>query len=497
MEAIRDGTTRFVPKRWENTYFRWMENLRDWTVSRQLWWGHRIPAWHCVDCEEVIVRRDEPAHCPSCGGAVTPDQDVLDTWFSSALWPFSTLGWPEDTEDFRKFYPTSVLVTGYDIISFWVARMMKMGLHFTPHAPFSDIVIHGLIRSADDGRKMSKSLGNAVDPLDLVARYGADSLRLALLQAAAPGHDIPFDEAWVDAARRFGNKLWNASRFVIEHAGVGDVPVTGGYPDNPGPEDAWILSRLADVTAEYDRLSDEYRYSDAVGLLYNFAWSELFDWYLEMAKTALRDDDRAEATRQTLGVVLRDLIKLFHPIIPFVTEELWSELGDGSLLISARWPEPPTFAGPDSFEELRELVVGVRRFRSDHQLSPRTSLTVLLDDPDEIAEPWWVSQLENLVRVSVVTGSLPEPKAAHARLTAGRVQGFIPLAGLIDVAAERPRLEKAIADTTSALDVSRTKLANASFRERAPAEVVSKEEAKAAEHEAKLEKLSAQLAELG
>ena len=237
-------------------------------------------------------------------------------------------------------------MTGYDIISFWVARMMKMGLHFTPSAPFSDIVIHGLIRSADDGRKMSKSAGNAIDPLDLVAHYGADSLRLALLNAAAPGHDIPFDEEWVDAARRFGNKLWNASRFVIEHAGAANVPVTGGYPDEPGPEDAWVLSRLAAVTAEYDRLSDEYRYSDAVGLLYNFAWSEVFDWYLEMAKTALRDDARAETTRKTLGVVLRDLIKLFHPIIPFVTEELWKELGDGSLLITAVGPSRPPSRGP-------------------------------------------------------------------------------------------------------------------------------------------------------
>ena len=497
MEAVRDGSTRFVPKRWENTYFRWMENLRDWTVSRQLWWGHRIPAWHCVDCDEVVVARDEPEDCPVCGGAVTPDEDVLDTWFSSALWPFSTLGWPEDTDDLRRFYPTSVLVTGYDIISFWVARMMKMGLHFTQSAPFSDIVIHGLIRSADDGRKMSKSSGNAVDPLDLVARYGADSLRLALLKAAAPGHDIPFDEEWVDAARRFGNKLWNASRFVIEHAGAVNVPVSGGYPDEPGPEDAWVLSRLAAVTAEYDRLSDEYRYSDAVGLLYNFAWSEVFDWYLEMAKTALRDDARAETTRQTLGVVLRDLIKLFHPIIPFVTEELWKELGDGSLLITARWPEPPTVQGPGSFDELRDLVVGVRRFRSDHQLSPRTSLTVLLDDPDEIAESWWLSQLEGLARVSVASGRVPDSKAGHARVAAGRVQAVIRLAGLIDVAAERPRLEKAIADTTSLLDKSLAKLANASFLDRAPAEVVSREEAKATEHEARLEKLSAQLAELG
>ena len=494
--AVRDGATRFVPKRWENNYHHWMENLRDWCVSRQLWWGHRIPAWYCVDCEEVIVGREDPSECPSCGGDVRPDEDVLDTWFSSALWPFSTLGWPDDTADMRKFYPTNVLVTGYDIIYFWVARMMKMGLHFPGPAPFSDIVIHGLIRSLD-GRKMSKSSGNALDPLELVERYGADSLRLALLQSAAPGHDIPFDEAWVDAARRFGNKLWNAARFVIEHAGVADVPVDGGYPDDPGPEDAWVLSRLASVKVEYDRLSDEYRYSDGVGLLYNFAWSEVFDWYLEMAKTALRDDERASATRQTLGVVLRDLLKLFHPIMPFLTEDLWSALGDGSLLITASWPEPPEVSGPEGFDSLRDLVVGVRRFRSDHRLSPRAGLSLLLDDPDGVTAPWWLAQLESLTAVSVVLDAVPESKAGHARITAGSVQGFIPLEGVIDVEAERPLLQKAISETRGLLEKSRGKLANVAFRAKAPADVVASEEAKAAELEAGLEKLTAQLAELG
>ena len=496
IDAVRDGATRFVPKRWENNYFHWMENLRDWCVSRQLWWGHRIPAWYCVDCEEVIVAREDPDECPSCGGEVRPDEDVLDTWFSSALWPFSTLGWPDDSADMRKFYPTNVLVTGYDIIYFWVARMMKMGLHFPGPTPFSDIVIHGLIR-LPDGSKMSKSSGNALDPLELVERYGADSLRLALLQSAAPGHDIPFDETWVDAARRFGNKLWNATRFVVEHAGVGDVPVDGGYPEDPGPEDAWVLSRLAAVTAEYDRLSDEYRYSDAIGLLYNFAWSEVFDWYLEMAKTVLAGDDRASVTRQTLGVVLRDLLKLFHPIIPFLTEELWSTLGDGSLLITASWPEPPVVSGPESFDALRDLIVGVRRFRSDHQLSPRADLTLLLDDPDQVAAPWWVAQLEALAAASVVLESVPDSGAGHARITAGSIQGFIPLAGVIDVEVERPRLEKAISETRLLLEKSRGKLGNAAFRNKAPVAVVAREDAKAAEFETKLEKLTSQLAELG
>jgi valyl-tRNA synthetase len=494
--AVRDDTSRFIPKRWEKNYFHWMENLRDWCVSRQLWWGHRIPAWYCVDCDEVVVAREDPAACPSCGGEVRPDEDVLDTWFSSALWPFSTLGWPEQTADLEKFYPTSVLVTGYDIIYFWVARMMKMGIHFPGAPPFGDIVIHGLIRSPD-GRKMSKSSGNALDPLELVERYGADSLRLALMQSAAPGHDIPFDEDWVDAARRFGNKLWNAAKFAVEHAGVAGVPVDGGYPSEPGPEDAWVLSRLASVAAEYDRLCEEYRFSDGVGLLYNFAWSEVFDWYLEMAKPVLRDDERAASTRQSLGVVLRDLFKLFHPIIPFLTEELWSALGDGSLLATASWPAPPQVSSPEAFDELRDLVVAIRRFRSDHQLSPRRELTLLLDDPEGAAAPWWVAQLESLAAATVSVGAVPESVAGHARLTAGRMQGFIPLGGLIDVAEERPRLEKSIAETSDLLARSQSKLANESFRSKAPPEVVAKEQAKADELASKLEKLGSQLAELG
>ena len=496
IDAVRDGTSRFVPKRWENSYFNWMENLRDWTISRQLWWGHRIPAFYCDDCDDVIVARDDPDECPTCGGPVRADEDVLDTWFSSALWPFSTLGWPDDTPDMRRFYPTNVLVTGYDIIYFWVARMMKMGLHFPGEAPFTDIVIHGLIRSAVDGRKMSKSLGNALDPLEMVEAFGADSLRLALMQAAAPGQDIPFDEAWVDAARRFGNKLWNAARFVIEHHGISGVPSTGGYPDDPGPEDAWILSRLAEITDGYDRLSDEYRYSDAVGMLYNFAWSEVFDWYLEMAKTSLQDPQREAATRATLGVVMRDLLKLFHPIIPFLTEDLWSRLGDGSLLITAPWPEPPRVQGPSTFDDLRELVVGVRRFRSDHQLSPRARLDLRLDDPDGVADGWWLEQLSVLAGVAVAHGA-PDPVAGHARIPAGTVQGFIPLAGVIDIEAERPRLEKAIAEAKALVERSAKKLSNENFTNRAPVDVVAAERRKLSEQEAKLGKLTTQLAELG
>ena len=496
IDAVKDGRARFIPKRWENNYFHWMENLRDWCISRQLWWGHPIPAWYCDECDETIVAEEQPGTCPACGSsALTPDEDVLDTWFSSQLWPFSTMGWPEQTDDLATYYPTSVLVTGFDIIYFWVARMMMMGLHFTGEPPFADISIHGLIRTPD-GRKMSKSSGNALDPLDLVERYGADPLRLSLIQAAAPGHDVPYDEAWTDAARRFGNKLWNALRFAVEHMDIRDVPADGGYPDDPGPEDAWILERLAAVTAEFDRLFDEYRFSDAYGLLYNFAWAEVFDWYLEMAKTPLRDEGRAPATRATLGAVLRDLLKLFHPAIPYLTEELWSELGDGTLLATSSWPAPPVVAGPTSMATLQDLVARLRRFRSEHQISPKTPIEITMGDPDGVAEPWWAQHLTALAGCTVVEGE-SESGGAVSRVIAGSVQAFIPLSGLVDVDAERTRIEKAISDAEADLARSNAKLSNPKFRDRAPADVVAGEEAKVAAASERLTKLGAQLAELG
>jgi valyl-tRNA synthetase len=493
IDVVKDGRMRFVPTRWENNYFRWMENLRDWTISRQIWWGHRIPAWTCGDCGEVIVAMEDPTECRCGSTELAQDPDVLDTWFSSALWPFSTLGWPDDTPDLRTFYPNSVMVTGYDIIYFWVARMIKMGLHFMGEIPYPDVVIHGLIRAAD-GRKMSKSLGNAVDPLDIVAEHGADPLRLALIQAAAPGQDIPFQVETVEAARRFGNKVWNALRFALPH--VADVPPDGGYPDDPGPEARWILARLHMVTSEVDALLDEYRFSDAYGLLYNFAWSEVFDWYLELSKTPLRSDDAGE-TAATLGVVLRDLLKLFHPVIPYLTEELWGELVGEGLLAGATWPTPPAYEPPDGFETFRELVVGIRRFRAEHQLAPRHPLDVVLVDPGGIAARWWGPQFEALAGVAPGSADAAPTGGGHTRIIAGTTQAFISLAGIVDVNAERERLSKALADATRALGASEKKLANPQFVEKAPDDVVAKERAKAAELGERVAKLQAQLEDLG
>jgi len=496
--AITSGRTRFVPKRWEKNYFHWMENLHDWCVSRQLWWGHRIPAWYCDACGETIVSMEDPTEC-SCGERqLRRDEDVLDTWFSSALWPFSTLGWPEETDDFAGFYPTSTLVTGFDIIFFWVARMMMLGLQFTGDAPFTDIVIHGMVRDNATGKKMSKSAGNALDPLELIEEYGADSVRLALIQAAAPGHDVPFQTGWVDAARRFGNKLWNATRFTVEFMQVNRVPIEGGYPEQPGPEGAWILSRLGEVSAEVDRLLDDYRLSDAYSVLYNFAWSEVFDWYLEMVKTIAKDDDRADTMRQTLGVVVRDVLKLFHPAIPFVTEELWSHMAQGpDLLVTARWPQIPRYDSPAHVDSLQELVTEVRRFRSQHQIGRRIDIAVTVVSSDEPLPEWWLDQLAALANCSPSNGHRPESTAGHTRLSSSGVEAYIALDGLVDVEAERPRIEKAIADLEASIGRSRAKLDNPDFTRRAPAEVVAQEKRRLDEVEAELLKAQHQLQELG
>jgi valyl-tRNA synthetase len=492
VEAVADGLTRFVPKRWEKNYFHWMENLRDWCISRQIWWGHRIPAWYCDDCGETIVAREDPSAC-SCGStSLRQDDDVLDTWFSSALWPFTTLGWPEATADLDRFYPNAVLITGFDIIYFWVARMMQMGLHFMGDVPFADAIIHGLVRDTS-GRKMSKSIGNAIDPLDVIDEHGADPLRLALIQAAAPGHDVPFDIEWVEGARKFGNKLWNAVRLVLQH--TGGVPAAGGYPERPGEIDAWMLSRLGEVVGRFDELCDDYRLSDAFGYLYNFAWSEVFDWYLEMAKTPLRDESRAEGTRQVLGVVLRDLLKLFHPAIPFLTEELWSEMStDGGLLAGSSWPNVPRYEAPTGIDTLQELVTGVRRFRAEHGLAPRKVLTILIAGDRQ--ERWWQEQLSTLGFVEPRFDGDPANRSGFARIVAGPVQGFIPLSGLIDIESERARLEKAIVAANASLTSVEAKLANESFRAKAPETIVQKELAKAEALLRTVEKLRAQLDEL-
>ena len=497
VEVVREDRARFVPKRWERNYFRWMENLEDWCISRQLWWGHRIPAWYCEADGEVTVAVSRPPGCAKCGSErLRPEEDVLDTWFSSALWPFSTLGWPEETADLERFYPTDVLVTGYDIIFFWVARMLKMGMQFAEDVPFREIVIHGLVR-ASDGRKMSKSLNNIVDPFEMIEQYGADALRLSLLQSASPGHDVPFDVSWVDAARRFGNKLWNATKFALIHLPAGSVPESGGYPDDPGPVDRWILARLGEVAARFDELSDAHRLSDAFSLMYSFAWSEVFDWYLEMSKPVLAaGGPEAEPVIRTLGVVMRDLLKFFHPAIPFVTEELYSHLvGDGLLIVSS-WPDVPSYAAPDGMETLQDLITALRASRSYHGWSAREELNAVVHDPDGAWRDWWAPQLASLAGVDARVGGPPE-SSGYLQVAAGPLEAYVEVRGVIDIEAEQERLGRRLQKARAELQQSEAKLSNPSFRSRAPGEVVAREEQKAVASRALVDRLVAQLEALG
>ncbi len=498
VEAVRSDLSGFVPRRWEKNYFHWMENLQDWCISRQLWWGHRIPAWYCDQDGAVIVANEPPDECDRCGNrTLRPEEDVLDTWFSSALWPFSTLGWPASTSDLQRFYPTDVLVTGYDIIYFWVARMLKMGMEFVEDVPFREIVIHGLVR-ASDGRKMSKSLNNIVDPMEMIDLYGADALRLSLLQAASPGQDVPFDVQWVDAARRFGNKLWNATKFALLHLERGSVPPTAGYPENPGPIDSWILGRLSEVGDRLDALLDAHRLADAYSLLYSFTWSEVFDWYLEMAKPVLAEGGpAADTTRRTIGVALRDVLKYFHPAIPFLTEELYSHLVADELLITSPWPQIPRYRIPEGVHSLQELVSSLRKFRSAHGIPARHELRPILHDPDGVSSDWWFPQLAALAGAVAVTAPHPPQDPGFLRVEAGAVEAFVPFEGLIDVEAERERLRRRITQVRGDLDQAERKLSNQSFRLRAPTEIVEREEARAAEAGKLLRTLTEQLRDLG
>lgn len=491
VSAVQEQRCRFVPSRWEKSYFHWMENLRDWCISRQIWWGHRIPAWYCQDCEQITVSRADPDRCRECGsGALQQDSDVLDTWFSSALWPFSTLGWPEQTTDLERFYPNTVLVTGFDIINFWVARMLMMGLHFLSEVPFTTTVVHGLVRDVT-GRKMSKSLGNTIDPLEIIEQEGADPLRLALLQSTNLGQDIPFDPDWVKGARKFGNKLWNAVRFTITQLGNQRPPPQGGYSEHPAPAAAWILSRLGEVAARFDRACDQYRFSEAFSLLYNFTWSEVCDWYLEMSKIEMARPDPDPTIAQTLGLVMRDLLKLWHPAIPFLTEELWGELVGVGLLAGSDWPEVPPYSGPEQMEDLMELITGVRRFRSEHEISPKETLRLGWLDRQTRSPDWATALVAGLANVETHSLEKP-PETGHAWIPTSSVEGFLALTGVVDLEVLRASLDRQRQSLQSEIVRSKGKLNRPQFVEKAPAEIVAKERNKLAEFSLRMERIQQQ-----
>jgi valyl-tRNA synthetase len=489
-DAVRAGETEFVPASMAERYFDWVDDMHDWCISRQLWWGHRIPVWYGPDGETVVPGPDED---PPSGDGWRQDEDVLDTWFSSALWPASTLGWPDETRDLATYYPTSVLVTGYDIIFFWVARMMLFCTYIQPQVPFRQVAITGLVRDGR-GRKMSKSNGNVVDPLDWMNRYGADALRWTLARGANPGVDVPVSEEWVQGSRNFVNKLWNATRFAL----MNGARVDDRLPDDLSVPDRWILSRLAAVRAEVDELFENYEFAKVCDSLFHFAWDELFDWYLELAKVPLRegpesDEAAAERTRLVLGHCFDTLLRLLHPLLPFVTETLWRAVTGGETVVRAEWP---TAAGrPDAAAEaelvrFQELVAEVRRFRTQQGLQPgrKVPATLIGDLRD------WAPYLGALADLQVsAAAQMPEGLDV---LTASGSQVGLDLSGTIDREAEKARLEKHLAAAEKERDQTGRKLANDGFLAKAPEPVVTSMRQRFQAAEAEIDRLEEQLRRL-
>ena len=472
IKVVEDDEIRFIPKNWEKTYFEWMYNIQDWCISRQQWWGHRIPAWydaeqnHYVGTSEVNVREK---YGLKDSIKLTQDEDVLDTWFSSALWPFSTLGWPEDTEDLNSYYPTTLLVTGFDIIFFWVARMIMMGLYTMESIPFKDILIHGLVRDSQ-GRKMSKSLGNTMDPLELSEKHGADALRFSLIEKANPGQDVPFDEEWTVSAKKFGNKIWNAAKFVHLYT---DESTPSEISSVSLIENKWIISRFNDTLEEFNELFEKYKISDAYKLLYNFLWSELFDWYFEFSKNLFNDEDNKNETQIVLKSIFLESLKLLNPAMPHITEEIWSSFNK-DYIIENTWPSTFHEESGDIFEieNLKEIITKIRNFKSTYNL--KNSLAIDLYSLSTYPD-WFVNQLEKTanVNISVIESSLEE----------GVVLSFqsndfvlsLLANNYIDVESEIKRLKKKKSELNKSLEISNNRLTNEKFLQNAKQELIDQE----------------------
>ena len=498
--AVVKGETRIIPQVWENTYFEWMNNIRDWCISRQIWWGHRIPAWFCDSCNEVVVSTEPVTRCPGCGGAsVRQETDVLDTWFSSALWPFSTLGWPKKTKDLEVFYPTSVLVTGFDILFFWVARMMMMGLKFMGDVPFRDVYIHALVRDAE-GQKMSKSRGNVIDPLEVIEKFGTDAFRFTLAAFAAQGRDIRLSEDRISGNRNFANKIWNASRFTLTNLQGYDPKKPAGKADLT-LADQWILSRVNRTVAAVREALDGYKFNEAASAVYQFLWHEFCDWYIELIKPALyqdQDPGRKWVAQDVLARVLDRSLRLLHPFMPFITEEIWQTLpgNEGSIMVAEfpRFRQDEVYPGEEARMELLMKVIGaVRNMRSEMEIAPAKKVEVILycQNPEilkVLREHRTYS--ENLARIETIVfqSEGPKPKASATSIVE-EVEVFLPLRGLINLDEEERRLQKDLTKASEDLSRAQRKLQNQDFVGRARPEAVEKEREKAktlTEKEAKL-----------
>ena len=472
IQVVEDDEIRFIPKNWEKTYFEWMYNIQDWCISRQQWWGHRIPAWyddeknHYVGTSEVNVREK---YGLKDDVQLTQDEDVLDTWFSSALWPFSTLGWPDDTEDLKSYYPTTLLVTGFDIIFFWVARMIMMGLYTMENIPFKDILIHGLVRDSQ-GRKMSKSLGNTMDPLELSEKHGADALRFSLIEKANPGQDVPFDEEWTVSAKKFGNKIWNAAKFVHLYT---DESTPSEISTISLIENKWILSRFNETLEEFNELFEKYKISDAYKLLYNFLWSELFDWYFEFSKNLFNDKDKKIETQTVLKSIFLESLKLLNPAMPHITEEIWSSFNE-NYIIDNSWPTKYQQESVDIFEieNLREIITKIRNFKSTYNLKNSLSIDLY---PASSYPDWFINQLEKTANVTISTVENNVKEGVVLSFQSNEFEFSILANKYIDVENEIKRLNKKREELSKSLEISNQRLNNDKFVENAKQELIDQE----------------------
>jgi valyl-tRNA synthetase len=515
LEAVRSGRIQIVPDHFTKVYYNWLENIQDWCISRQLWWGHRIPVWYCKECREITVTQTDPTACAHCGSTnIEQDPDVLDTWFSSALWPFSTLGWPDETPDYQYFYPTTMMETGYDILFFWVARMIMFGLEFTGNIPFSQVYLHGLIRD-EHGRKMGKSNNNVIDPLVVMDEMGTDALRFSLLVGSTPGKDMNVTTKQVEPSRNFINKVWNASRFIITSLDkIEDFPTS---EPNWTLADSWIWARVQELVRNVERLFQTYQYSEAGRQIYDFFWSEFADWYIEVAKLQLLEGgDRAYYTASTLIRVLDLCLRLLHPFTPFITEEIWGNLRKVVLnnhltdlaaewadaLIVSSWPEIQQAEGWEDecvtdFNLIQETIRSIRNIRSEKNVKPGKRIPALLAAGEKTDI---FRQQKNIISALAqldpnkfeIATNLPPKGENQIAIAIGSVEIYLPLEGLVDTGEERERLNKALSEAES--QASRLeKLLSSSFAERAPEDIVQKEKDKLAGYQETVEKLKKQL----
>ena len=502
IEVVKDGRIKFVPERFTKTYMNWMENVHDWCISRQLWWGHRIPAWYCDDCGKITVSRTDPCECEHCHSKnIHQEEDVLDTWFSSALWPFSTMGWPDKTPELDYWYPTSVMVTGYDIIFFWVARMIFSGMEQMKKEPFHTVFIHGLVRDSQ-GRKMSKSLGNGIDPLEMAEKYGADALRFNLITGNSPGNDMRFYVEKCEAMRNFCNKIWNASRFVMMNLTVED----NHLPEALETEDKWILSKLNRVVKEVCDNMDSFELGVAAGKIYDFIWDDYCDWYIELTKPRLNGDDEAakESAQRVLLYVLVEILKLLHPFMPFITEEIWQALPhEGDALMMQSYPEySEKLNFPEdeaNFGMVMDAIKAVRARRSEMNVPPsrKSHLIIVTDKAKAFTDgEKFICKLAYASGVEV-RAELPESTDGMVSVITDNARMFMPMAELVDLEKERARMEKELANAKKQRDGQNAKLANENFVSRAPEKVVNAEREKKAKLEALIENLEESLKNLG